>query len=74
MMQNRKTLGLLLGAILLGALWVGLDVAVDPDPVSIAELILDTIEKALMIIGAGGVALMLRSVKAHQRDNLALMR
>jgi DNA-binding CsgD family transcriptional regulator len=64
---------LVLLALLGGAGFVALEVAADGEAVSAAEVLLDSIEKALVFVGAGGVFFLLDRTRRQHRQQLELL-
>jgi DNA-binding CsgD family transcriptional regulator len=71
---TRNPLVLVLLALLGGAGFVALDIAADGEAVSAAELLLDSIEKALVFVGAGGVFFLLDRTRRQHHRQLALLK
>ncbi len=71
---DRRTIGWVAGAVAAGTLLLTLDIMSDPEELSIPELMLDIIEMALMLTGAGGVVVLLRGMHAQHREKLDLIR
>ena len=60
--------------LLLGLAWTGFEVAAEQNEVtSILEFILDTLEKCLIIIGAGGVFLLLQTSRQQEKERKMLV-
>lgn len=74
MTPTSKAVLLLLGAVGFGMGMVTLETLVDPEPVGAAEFVLDSIEKSLVFIGAGGVLWLLVRLGAEQREKQSLVR
>lgn len=68
-----KPLGLVALAVCFGAGFVALEIAADGESVSLAEFLLDSVEKTLVIIGAGGVFMLIQRMHRQHREQLALL-
>lgn len=60
-------------AVCLATGFVALEVAADGESVSTTEFLLDSIEKTLVIIGAGGVFLLIQGMRRQHREQLELL-
>ena len=72
--ESRRNLLLGLSVLALALLWTGFEVlAEEGEATSVFEFILDTLEKGLLIIGAGGVFLLVKNSAEQQREHTKLL-
>ena len=62
------------GVLLGGLIFTAFEVVSEDEDVSVAEFIIDTLEKALIITGAAGVVHLLYQSKREQEERLKLLR
>jgi DNA-binding CsgD family transcriptional regulator len=60
--------------MLSGIGFVGLELAADGEHPSVAEFLLDSVEKTLVVVGAGGVVMLVQGIRRQQREHLSLLR
>lgn len=60
------------GVIAAALIFTGFEVFSEDERVSVFEFLLDTIEKALIIIGAGGVFVLLKNSRQQEKERLSL--
>ena len=66
--------GLLALAVVGGALgFTLLESLADGETIGLLELLMDTVEKSLVLVGAGGVGVLLHRMRAQHREKLALI-
>lgn len=71
--RDWRKVALVIGLLAFGALWTGVEVlSEEGEATSVVEFLLDTIEKSLLLVGAGGVFLLLKSshVQHWERQRL----
>ena len=70
----RKVLVVGCAVLASAVLYNGLEVLADGDRVSVLEFAFDSLEKALLITGAGGVVLLLNLLRLQHKEKLALLK
>lgn len=70
----RKKITLLLCALVGGTLFTGFELLAEEETVSTLEFIMDSIEKSLIFVGAGGVFVLLRDLRKQQQERVGLIR
>ena len=71
--SGSKPLGLVALAVCVATGFVALEVVADDEGVSLAEFLLDSVEKTLVIVGAGGVFMLIRRMHHQHQEQLALL-
>ncbi|MEA3278659.1 MAG: LuxR family transcriptional regulator [Pseudomonadota bacterium] len=60
-------------AAVIGAGLAALDLLAEPDSITLAEFIFDSIEKTLIVIGAAGVFMLIRRTHQQHKEQMALI-
>lgn len=70
---KQKKIFIAILVLVLALIYTGLEVWSEEEKVSIFEFLLDTLEKALLIVGAGGVFILLHQMRRQNQERLNLM-
>ena len=71
--SSRQFVFLALAAVAAGVAMVGLEIVVEAETVGVLEFFIDSIEKSLMVVGAGGVLLLALRARTEHREKIALI-